>query len=108
MSLATLLTESVTVVRYAEATDEYGDEERGTPTSTVYPGRLEQLSSEEVLRNEDTVLADWRLFLPATADITAYDVVQARGLSFEVVGLPNEQRAPWGIHHVEARLKVVV
>lgn len=65
------------------------------------------MSTEEVLLNEDTVIANWRIFLPANADIGAYDQVQARGIAFEVTGLPNEQRRPAGIHHQEVLLKMI-
>lgn len=107
MSLADLLTETATVVRFAYTTDEYGNQERAPGTSTEWPARLEQLNTEEILRDEDTVIANWRVFLPAAAVIGAYDQVQARGIAFEVVGLPNEQRRPAGIHHQEVLLMMI-
>jgi hypothetical protein len=106
VSLADLLTETATVVSFTYGTDEYGNEERAVGTPVAWPARLEQLTTEEIVRDEDTVLADWRLFLPADAVIGAYDQVHARGIIFNVAGLPNEQRAPWGIHHKEVALKM--
>lgn len=108
MSIAGLLTETVEIVRYAATTDEYGNTVPGAETRTAVAGRLEQLRTEELVRDRDTVIVDWRAFLPAGTDINAYDRVAARGSLFEVVGLPNEQRTPRGAHHVEVLLRWVV
>jgi hypothetical protein len=107
VTLARLLSETATVVRFTNTVDEYGNIVRGAPTSVVYDARLEQLSSDEIVRDRDTIVADWRVFLPADADVSPYDRVDARGHTFEVSGLANEQRNPRGIHHIEARLKFV-
>lgn len=108
MSLQGLLAETVTVVRYADVTDRYGNTVPGAETRTDYPGRLEQLRTDELVRDRDTVLTDWRVFLPADADLTAYDRIEARGHLFEVVGLPSQHRTPRGPHHLEAQLRWVV
>lgn len=108
VTLASLLTETATVTSYADTTDEYGNVVAGTATTAEWPARLEQLSTEEIVRDEDTVLADWRIFLPATAAITPYNTVEARGLHFTVFGYPNQQRAPWGLHHLEVQLKLTL
>lgn len=108
MTLAGLLSETVAVVRYAAATDEYGNTQPGAETRVEYPGRLEQLQTDELLMDQDTVITDWRVFLPAGADITPYDRLEARGNLFEVVGLPNEHHTPRGPHHLEVHLRWVV
>lgn len=108
MTLKTLLSETVTVIRYADATDAYGNTVPGAETRTDYAARLEQLSTEEIIRDRDTVIADWHMFLHPGTDITAYDRIEARGHLFEVVGLPNEQRRPAGTHHLEVLLRWVV
>lgn len=105
MSLAALLSETATVIRPGETTDEYGNVVPGGETRVNYPARLEQLASDEIVRDRDTVIADWRVFLPATADITATDWVEARGYVFQVSGLPNQHRTPRGLHHTEAMLR---
>lgn len=107
MSLQGLLTETVEVIRYADTTDEYGNTVPGAETSTEYKARLEQLRTDEIIRDRDTVLVDWRIFLPPDVDITPYDRIMARGTLFEVVGFPNEQRSPAGPHHVEVHLRWV-
>jgi head-tail adaptor len=96
------------VVRYADTTDEYGNTIPGAETRTDYPARLEQLSTDELVRDRDTVICDWRAFFPATADINAYDRIEARGHLFEVVGLPNQHQNPRGAHHLEIQLRYVV
>lgn len=106
--IGALLTETVTVVRYAATTDEYGNTTPGAETRADIPGRLEQLRADELIRDRDTVITDWRVFLPVGADVTAYDRIEARGHLFEVVGLPNEHRTPRGPHHVEIMLRWVV
>ena len=107
MSYAGLLGETATVVRYGTSVDEYGNIVRGTATRSDYPARLEQLASDEVTRDRDTVTADWRVFLPATADVSPYDRLEARSHIFEVSGLPDQQRTPGGVHHLEVRLRFV-
>lgn len=107
MGLTDLLTETATIVRHGTAVDEYGNIVAGTSTSTPYPARLEQLTAEELVRDRDTIIANWRMFLGPDADISPYDRVEARGHVFEVTGLPNEQRRPAGIHHLEVQLRFV-
>jgi len=108
MSLQSLLTETVTVVRRAyDAIDAYGNPQPGTETSVSYPARVEQLSSEETNTDRDTVVARWRMFLPADADITPFDRVESAGRVFEVDGDPIERRAPRGTHHLEVELRRV-
>ena len=107
MSYANLLTETATVVRFAAGVDEYGNVSRGAETRTDYPARLEQLTADELIRDRDTIVADWRVFLPASADISPYDRLEGRGHIFEVQGLPNQLRSPAGAHHIEAQLRFV-
>lgn len=107
MSLDRLLTETATVVRFASGVDAYGNIVPGAETRVTYDARLEQLGSDEIVRDRDTIVADWRAFLPATADISPYDRLEGRGHVFEVSGLPDQHRTPRGAHHIEARLKFV-
>jgi head-tail adaptor len=108
MSLAGLLSETAVVVRYADTTDTYGNTVPGVETRVSYRARLEQLSADEIVRDRDTVITDWRAFFPPSADITAYDRIEARGHLFEVVGLPNQHQTPRGPHHLEVHLRWVV
>lgn len=106
MSIDQLLTQTATVHRRAyDAVDEYGDPQPGTVASVAYPARLEALSSTEVVRDRDVVVADWRAYLPATAVVGPFDQVEEDGKVFEVWGDPIERRAPRGVHHLELRLR---
>lgn len=108
MSLSALLAETATVhIPTYDAVDAYGDPQPGTETSTAYPARLEALSSEELIRDRDTVVADWRMFLPPDAVITPFARVESDGKSFEVWGDPIERRSPRGVHHLEVALRRV-
>jgi head-tail adaptor len=108
VSLDGLLSETVDVVRYANTTDAYGDTVLGAESRVTYRARLEQLHADELIRDRDTVITDWRVFLPAAADVTAYDRIEGRGHLFEVVGLPNQHQTPRGPHHLEVLLRWVV
>lgn len=108
MSLTTLLTQTVTVTRRQfDALDAYGNPTSGTETTAVWPARLEQLSSDELVHDRDTIVADWRMFLPAAAAIGPFDAVESDGRTFEVWGDPAEQRSPRGVHHLEVKLRRV-
>lgn len=107
MSLTGLLTETATVIRYGAGVDEYGNITRSTATQTDYPARLEQLNGDEIIRDRDTIVANWRMFVGPLADISPYDQIHARGHVFEVTGLPDQQRTPAGAHHLEVQLRFV-
>lgn len=108
MSLRRLLTQEATVVsRPFAGVDEYGNPTMGPEVRVAYPARLEQTGSEEITTDRDTVISDWRIFFPPEAVISALDRVEVEGEAFEVVGRPARQRTPRGLHHVEARLRVV-
>ncbi len=108
MSLNGLLAEQATIYHPEfDAVDAYGNPQPGTETSETWPARLEQLSSDEIVRDRDTVVADWRMFLPAAATVSQFSRVESAGRTFEVWGDPIEQRTPRGIHHVEVKLRRV-
>lgn len=108
MSLTGLLAETATIYEPAfDAIDAYGNPQPGTETSATWPARLEQLSSDELVRDRDTVVADWRMFLPAGATVSQFARVESAGRRFDVWGDPIEQRTPRGIHHLEVKLRRV-
>lgn len=109
MSLQGLLSEVATVyIPDFDAVDAYGDIQPGTETATTYPARFEQLDSDETLRDRDTIVGRWRVFLPAGAVVNGFArVVDQDGRHFEVQGDPVERRAPRGVHHLQVPLKRV-
>lgn len=110
MSLANMLTQSLTIKKFASGTDEYGNTvttNAGT-TSTVL-GYLELTESVETLNDRDTVVSGYQAWLPADASVNAFDRVIFNGSTFEVDG------TPWTVYnprtgqtsHLVAKLKVV-
>ena len=73
-----------------DAVDAYGDIQPGTETATTYPARFEQLDSEETARDRDTIVARWRVFLPAGAVVNGFArVVDQDGRHFRSAGRPR-------------------
>ena len=108
MSFRSLLIQQATVVRRTAATaDRYGNPTYTWADDETYPARLEQLSAEERIVTEDRQVIEWRVFLPASADLTAADRVRVDGTTFEVFGEPARPYGRRSVHHVEAELKVV-
>jgi hypothetical protein len=109
MTIGRLLTTQVTVLRAGSATDEYNNPRPDwtAPTTTVWPGRLEQRTAREVTADQATQVADWLLFLPADAQIAGSDRVQVDTTIFEVVGPPNLATSPWRPSHLEVNLRHV-
>lgn len=108
MTLLRLLTGSCEVVRYGEAgRDELNRPVRGEVSRIVYPCRLEPTSSDEANDDRTSYSVDsWRIYLPASADISAADVVVSDGTTYEVVGSPARMATPRGTLYVMAQLRV--
>lgn len=105
MSLLGLLPVEATVVRYTEgAASRYGDPTRVWADTDTYPARLTQVSTEE---RQDRAIAEWNLYLPADADITAADRVTVDGATYEVIGEPYRPRGRRDVHHVKAHVRRV-
>jgi hypothetical protein len=106
MSLDWLLSETCLRVRYATVTDDYNNEVRdpNNPTVATYPCRLEQTPSMEITVGANTQISNWVIYLPPDADVKGTDVIQADGVTYEVLGPPMANRSPIMVHHQEARL----
>lgn len=111
MSLRALLSERGSVIpRVAGSADRRGNpvDAFDTANKRPYPCRLEQTDSEEIQVDRDTVISNWRLFLPPDAQISARDHwEQSDGRTFEVIGAPAIESTPRGPHHIEARLRFI-
>ena len=110
MSLATLLTQPITIVRAGASTDRYNNAAADWTTATrvTVNGRLQQTDTVEVAVGRDTLIADWLLFLPTTAVISGLDRIETAAGTFEVVGVPAVVTTPAGPHHLEVRLRSIV
>lgn len=109
MSLASLMTDEVTVVtRSVTGEDSTGDPvEEWTESATVAAwveqrglGIRSSLSVEE-LGGRDTVTADWLVIVPVGTEVEPYDRLIHGERTFEVVGLPADAPTPAGTHHLE-------
>jgi hypothetical protein len=105
VSLATLLTETVTILRHTVgAEDVFGDETSTFTSVGDYAARLEQRSAQEVTRDRQTVVSDWALYLEPTTVLSELDRITDRfGRTFEVVASAM-QSTPRGDHHLVAAL----
>lgn len=109
MSLATLLSESVTIQRHAAgAVDVYGNPASTWADVTTVKGRLEQRSGEERTVDGNVVTSDWVLYLPAATVVYPRDrIVDRFGRTFEVTGPANMRATPTRDSHVEVSLRHV-
>jgi hypothetical protein len=110
MSLATLLTDTVTITpRSQDVTeDEYGDPVLEAAESFTSSARVQVGESEEYLEGENRVDYDALAFLPAGTVIGHLDRVDYAGDAYEVAGYPRPQKAPRGEHHIEVPLSRIV
>jgi hypothetical protein len=105
VSLLSLLTQTATVVRVPfDASNPRGVPTEGTVSRIDYPARLENTDATEVLGEWDTVVSNWRLYLPGEVAIRAKDQVVVDGVTYEVVSAAVIS-TPRGPHHTVARLR---
>jgi hypothetical protein len=110
VSLATLLTQDVTILTAQTVENRYGRTEKDwslTPTSSVVKGWVSQTSRSEVTGEREAQVASWVLYLHPDATITGLDRVEWEGITFEVDGPPNPARTPGVLHHYEVPLRVI-
>lgn len=109
MSLAGLMTYTVTILRRSTSTqDEYGDPVSTYTTAGTTPAWIEQTGTREQLIGENRVLSDWLLILPVGTVLAPYDRILHDGKTFEVVGEPALAASPNAAsRHVEAPLRIV-
>ena len=107
MSLATLLTQELTILRHTPgAEDQFGEAADGwVPDAETVRGRLEPQSAEEITLDRQTVVADWLLFLHKDVVILPRDrVADGFGRTFEVLSAAM-QATPRGDSHLEVKLQ---
>jgi hypothetical protein len=108
VTLQWLLSDTVTVVSISyDVADVYGNAQAAEASRRTVRARLEALSSDELVRDRDTIVADWRVFLPPDVAIGPFDQIEAGGHTFDIWGDPIEQHTPHGLHHLEVRLRRV-
>ena len=90
MSLSNLLLQPLSLQRVAASTtDEYGNAVTGGYGSPVTVlGYLEQVSSTETQVDRDTIVTEWKCFLPTGTVIGPLDRITYNSQTFEVIGSP--------------------
>jgi hypothetical protein len=109
MTVESLMTQSVTLLRPAESgRDDIGGVQT-TETPTVVDGYLEPVMSTEVDQNSHPVGA-WRLYVAAGTDVASVDRVTYGVHAFEVTGPPREMWNPRteAVSHIELDLQEVL
>jgi hypothetical protein len=104
-----LATEVVTVVHRAPGADRdaYGDQYLVETGREVVRARLHQDSTDENDQRQMTGVATWQFVAPGGLVLGLDDLIEARGMTFQVIGLPYLTRRAtlWAAgHHVEAQL----
>lgn len=105
------LPDIVEIHRAAKATDEYGNPSADfgiNATVNIMKGWLqrEQDTGGESINAERSISsANFRLYLPAGADIRVRDRVKIEGETYTVEGEPTKARGLRGASHVKVRLR---
>lgn len=105
-----LLPHTVTLVRPASVSDEYGNVKRdygAAATRTVIKAWMQQDSgSENRSDGRESAVQNW-LMVTNHADVQRFDRTEFNGITFEVEGPPKPASTPLAVHHTEATLRVV-
>ena len=108
MSVLHLMNHVATVTRRTPAgVDKYGNTTHTTQISGPHPCRIEQMSSKEHDVDRATVVTAFRGFFMPQAALTAGDVINANGKTYQVDGDPMVRDGMRSAHHIEASLKEV-
>lgn len=111
MSLQRLLNQPLELHKVSLNTvDEYGNAIAGDFAAPVpIVGYLELTQSVETVLDRDTVVSEFKVWLPADSNVSAFDRIVFNGQTFEVDGSPWQVWNPrvQVLSHLIARLKVV-
>lgn len=103
MTLATMLTEDVTILRAGTTTDRAGDiiKSWASPASTAAKCFVEtKRSDEDEFRRFSTDVL-YLLFFSVGTDVQSGDRVVWGSITMEVIGKPMKRLTPKGVHHLE-------
>lgn len=108
-----LLTQTVDIVTAGTTTvtDDEGNATRAAAGTVNVPARIER--EQSLADNAETsdgpvaAVTKWLLIVGPEVTIGMHDQVVSEGVTFEVDGPPVVQRTPAGVHHIEARLRLV-
>lgn len=107
MAVSTVTAPELTVEQVQKmllGTDDWGDPIYGSDVDDVFYGEVRPLQGDEKVTAHSTgvITTRFKLFIPATTDITAYDKVVIFGQDFQVKGQPEPHNVSGRIHRFEA------
>lgn len=110
MSLERMMTDTGTIVRAPKVSDRYNgtalDWDNATEVDTLC--WLSGGGTTEVIDGRDTLVTDFKLYLPPDADITGRDRFRKDGVLYLVDGaIQSAGRPNRGVHHLECKLLLV-
>jgi head-tail adaptor len=108
VTIATALTQTLTIQRLNAARDEIGGVVPGVASSADVSGYIEPVTGEEDLVNRNTPIGQWTAYVPVGTDVTTEDRIAIAGHEFEIESV--EPFAHWGgagIDHTRLRLREV-
>lgn len=103
---ARLLRQTITILRAARVTDRYGTVtlDWKNPTQTVVRGEVQPRATSENAVGRSLEVIDAVLFLPPDADLLASDRVLINGVTYRVVGPPQQVQRLGRPHHLIANV----
>lgn len=109
MSLASLLTRSVTILTPGTTTDRYHNDVLDWASATEASAKawVSQASAAEDHDHRDATVTTLAATFAADAPLTPQSRVVVDGQTYEVVGVPNVAYTPRGAHHTECQLRAV-
>lgn len=106
MSYDSLLIDTVTVFNpSSDSEDRYGNPIQELDDGTVERARVQQMAADEDLRDRDTRVTRYRVFLISDTTATSLSVIEWNGRQHRVVGEPAKVADGIGVHHVEAAME---
>lgn len=110
MSLLSMMTDSVTIVKPAYITDEFGDTIKDWTTATRIntKGWMSHGSTTEINGGQETSITVWRVYLKDNANVNRFDRIEYDGDTFEIQGKPIKAKRPGSTtHHIECTLNLI-
>lgn len=101
MSLASLLTDTVTRLRAPLVSGGYGNQSRdwANATSTDYPAHVSSVSSTEDIVNQQQTVTRWKCTVGPDADLEATDRIVWRQNTYDIDGDVQSANGMRGLHH---------
>lgn len=96
--------------RVPDSADGYGNETLTETGTTATYCDLQQATEQELQTDRDTFVTEYLMFLNPDEVVTGWDLIEAGGMTLEIIGDPDTLRHPWrggADDHLEVRLRRV-